>query len=199
MNKQDYLSELRNRLNGIPQEDIEERIDFYNEMIDDKTEDGLSEEEAVNEMGNIEETVSQILSEYPLSKIVKEKIKPKHTLKIWEIILIVLGAPLWIPILMSIVAVIASLVITVLSVIFVFWAADFCLMAALPASFVYAITIAAHNNFLASVFSIGAGLICAGLSIIFFFLCKDVTKLIIRFLKFVVLKIKSNIVGKEKK
>ncbi len=37
----------------------------------------------------------------PLAKIVKEKIKPKHELKAWEVILIILGSPVWIPLLIT--------------------------------------------------------------------------------------------------
>ena len=50
MNKEEFLSELRTKLSGLPQEDIEERISFYSEMIDDRMEDGISEEEAVEGM-----------------------------------------------------------------------------------------------------------------------------------------------------
>ena len=48
MNKQEFLSQLRKGLAGLPQNDIEERLAFYGEMIDDRIEEGLSEEEAVS-------------------------------------------------------------------------------------------------------------------------------------------------------
>ena len=47
MNKQEFLSLLRRELSGLPQGDIEERVGFYAEMIDDRMEEGLTEEEAV--------------------------------------------------------------------------------------------------------------------------------------------------------
>ena len=47
MNKQEFLDELRKGLCGLPSEDIEERINFYSEMIDDRMEEGLTEEESV--------------------------------------------------------------------------------------------------------------------------------------------------------
>ncbi len=43
MNKQAFLTQLRKGLSGLPQEDIEERLAFYSEMIDDRIEEGLSE------------------------------------------------------------------------------------------------------------------------------------------------------------
>ena len=47
MRKQEFLTELRKGLSGLPQDDIEERLSFYSEMIDDQIEEGLAEEEAV--------------------------------------------------------------------------------------------------------------------------------------------------------
>ena len=56
--KNEFLEKLRNALFGLPNDDIEERIAFYNEMIDDKIEEGLSESQAVSEMGSIERIIS---------------------------------------------------------------------------------------------------------------------------------------------
>ena len=49
MNKVEFLEQLRRGLNGLPQEEIEERVTFYSEMIDDRIEEGFSEEEAVED------------------------------------------------------------------------------------------------------------------------------------------------------
>ena len=54
MDKKQFLEELRQRLSGLPQNDIEERLAFYAEMIDDRAEEGMSEEEAVAEIGSAE-------------------------------------------------------------------------------------------------------------------------------------------------
>ena len=47
MKKDEFLSELKSRLNGLPKEDIDERVSFFEEAIDDRMADGLSEEEAI--------------------------------------------------------------------------------------------------------------------------------------------------------
>ncbi|MBR5538496.1 MAG: hypothetical protein IKU61_01205 [Clostridia bacterium] len=47
MNKQEFLEELRKGLSGLPKEDVRERLNFYGEIIDDRIEEGLTEEEAV--------------------------------------------------------------------------------------------------------------------------------------------------------
>ena len=61
MNKQEFLTELRQGLSGLPQNDIEERLAFYGEMLDDRIEEGLSEDAAVAEIGDADEIVRQIL------------------------------------------------------------------------------------------------------------------------------------------
>ena len=95
MNKQEFLSVLRKGLSGLPQDDIEERLTFYSEMLDDRIEEGLSEEAAVAAIGDAEEVVRQAVADIPLAKIAKERIRPKRRLKAWEIVLLALGSPIW--------------------------------------------------------------------------------------------------------
>ena len=109
MNKTEFLEELRKKLSGLPKQDIEERLSFYSEMIDDRMEEGLAEENAVAEIGSPDSIASQITSETPLSKIVKENIKTRDKRKPWEIILLILGFPVWFPLLISFFAVCLSL------------------------------------------------------------------------------------------
>ena len=68
MNKIEFLDQLRSSLSGIPQDDIDERVAFYNEMIDDKMEEGCSEQKAVEAMGSVDDSVAQIISETPFTK-----------------------------------------------------------------------------------------------------------------------------------
>ena len=122
MKKKEFLEELRKRLKGLPQEDIESRINFYSEMIDDRVEEGKTEEEAILDVGGIDGVVSDIAKDTPLVSLVKEKIKPKRRLRGFEIVLLILGFPLWFPLLM--VALILFLV-----GYFVLWILEFALYA----------------------------------------------------------------------
>ena len=72
MNKQEYLTAIREKIKAMPAEDIERFTDYYSEMIDDRIEDGLSEDDAVADMVSPDDAVEQILSEMPLAKIVKD-------------------------------------------------------------------------------------------------------------------------------
>lgn len=100
MNKKQFLKELEESLQGLPKDDIEERLAFYSEMIDDRVEEGLSEEEAVYDIGGTDKAVQQIVKETPMTTLVKERIRPKRKIRGFEILLLVLGFPLWFPLLM---------------------------------------------------------------------------------------------------
>ena len=110
MTKQEFLSSLRAKLQGLPQEDIDERVSFYDEMISDRMDEGEKEEDIIQEIGNVDDVVRTIAADIPLSKIVKHKMKPKRPIPAWVIVLIALGFPLWLP-----------LVITALVLLVVFW------------------------------------------------------------------------------
>ena len=78
MNKKEFLDELRVGLAGLPESDLEERLNFYEEMIDDRIDEGLTEEEAIAGLGTVEQIIDQIAEETPLSKLVKKKIKKRN-------------------------------------------------------------------------------------------------------------------------
>lgn len=119
MKKQEFLDELRTRLAGLSKDDLENRIGFYDEMISDRMDEGKSEEEAVAEIGSVDSVVGQIADETPLLKIVTEKAKPKRSLRGWEIALIILGFPLWLPLLITgfVLCLVAYLLIWVLVIV----------------------------------------------------------------------------------
>ena len=90
MTKESLLMWLREAFSAYPPEEVEERIRFYEEMIDDRMEDGLTEEEAVASLGSLEEVIAKMAAEMPPLKK-----KKAMRLRWWEILLLVLGFPLW--------------------------------------------------------------------------------------------------------
>ena len=74
MYKNAFLEALRQGLSALPRDEAEERLTFYAEMIDDGMEEGLSEEEAVKDVGDLNTIILQILEDVPLGSIVREKI-----------------------------------------------------------------------------------------------------------------------------
>ncbi|MBR6633672.1 MAG: DUF1700 domain-containing protein [Clostridia bacterium] len=197
MNKQDFLTQLRKELSCLPQEDVEERLTFYSEMIDDRVEEGLSESEAISQLGSVDELARQILADTPLTKIAKEKVKPNRALKAWEIILLILGAPIWLSLLIAVVAIIFAVYVVIWSVIVSLWSIEASFVACSIGGFVSAVIFVLQGNGLTALAMVGAGLCCVGLSIFMLLVCKACTKAMILLTKKIALWIKALIVGKE--
>lgn len=176
MNKQEFLDGLRKGLSGLPQADIEERLTFYGEMLDDRIEEGLSEEEAVAAAGSVNEIVRQTVADIPLAKIAKERIKPKRRLKAWEIVLLALGSPIWISLGVAAAAVIFALYVTVWSVIASFWSVFASLAVCAATGVPMCVVFVAGDSGAAGIAVLSAGIVCAGLSVFMFFGCLQATK-----------------------
>ncbi len=171
MNKQEFLTRLRKGLSGIPQEDAEERLGFYAEMIDDRMEDGLSEEEAVAAVGDVDDIISQVIEGTPLAKILRERVKPGHKLKTWEIVLLAVSSPIWIMLLFSVLAIALYIYILLWAIVASLWTIEFSLaiygVLGIPAG----ILTYAFNGSIPGCAVISSALISAGLGMIMFFGC----------------------------
>lgn len=196
MNKQEFLARLRAGLQGLPQEDIEERVTFYSEMIDDRMEEGVPEAEAVAGIGSVDDIIAQTVAEVPLTKLVKEKITPKKKLGVWEIILLVLGSPIWLSLLIAAFAVAVSVYAVLWSVIVSLWAVFASLIGCSLGGIAAGIGFAFGGNGLIGIAMMGAGMVCAGLSVFTFFGCKAATKGILLTTKKFALWIKNRFVKK---
>ena len=197
MNKQAFLEELREELYGLPQDDIEERLDFYSEMIEDRMEEGLSEEEAVLEIGTPAEVAEQIVSEIPLPNLGVEKVRPKRSLKTWEIVLLVLGSPVWVPLVLAAIILAVALYLTVWVLIAALWVVEAALGISAVACVIWGFWSMFTGNVPAGIAAIGAGLACAGLTIFLFFGCKEATRGLLILTKKIILRIKTRFIGKE--
>lgn len=197
MNKSELLNELSQRLSGIPQSEAEKTINYYSEMIDDRIEDGESEEDAVKAVGDVDEIVRNAMSQVPLTGLVKQSVKRNFRLSVPVIILLILGSPIWLSLLIALFAVIFAIYVTIAAVII-------SLFAVVAAFVVSGIVSVIASPFLipvslyTSAMYFSCGLVILGLSIFAFYVAVILSKYIIRFTKFVIIKIKSLFIRKER-
>jgi len=168
MSKQEFLKKLRKGLEGLPKADIEERLTFYSEMIDDRMEEGLSEAEAVSQVGSIEKIVAQILEDSPPMT--------KRRMKTWELVLLILGSPIWLSLLLAAFAVLLSIYVVLWSVIVSLWAIFGSFIGCAFGCIVAGVVFTCIGKIPSGIAVIGAGMVCAGLSIFMFYGCKALTK-----------------------
>lgn len=197
MSKEAFLSELGSRLAGLGQDDIDERISFYSEMIDDRIEDGLTEEEAVDGIGTVDSIVRQIMSEIPLTKLVKERVKPKQKLESWKIVLIVLTFPIWFSLAVAAASVVFSVYVAIWSIVISLFATDLALALSVPVCIFTVFVYLKAANPAGAFFSAGAAVLCAGLAILLFFGCVWISRAVIKLTKGMILSTKYAFVGKE--
>ena len=177
MNKQEFLEALRK---GLPEADREERISFYSEMIDDRMEEGLSEEEAVSAVGRIDEILA---SDTP-----KPEEPAKKNWKTWEILLLVLGTPVWLSLLIAAAAVVLSVYVSVWALIVSLWAVFGALFVCALGSAAAGIGLLFGSHIPTGIAALGVAMVCAGVSNLLLEGCKAATKGTVRLTGFVLKK-----------
>ena len=197
MTKKEFLDELAKGLYGIPNEDITRSLEFYSEMIDDRIEEGMSEEEAVAEIGTVKEAISQILAEIPITKLIKEKVKKRRSSSAFETVLLILGSPIWLSLLISAFAVILSVYVSIWSVIISLWSAFASFVACALGGIISGVVFICTDNLLSGLTMLALSITLAGLSVFAFFGCKIATKGILILTKKIALAIKNCFVKKE--
>ncbi len=199
MTKQEFLTSLREGLRGLPPADIEERIAFYDEMIDDRMEEGLTEEEALAELGSVESVIAQITAETPLVKLVKEKVRSerKRSGKGLTTVLLVLGAPIWVSLLIAAFAVALSLAAAAWSVVISLYAAALSLAVGGVAFVAFSVVYILRGNIPGAAFAVGAGLAAVGLGLLLFPACNALAKGLVKGMKKLVLGFKSLLMRKK--
>ena len=183
MTKLDFLMSLREKLLSLPQDEVKEQLNFYCEMIEDRTEEGLSEEEAVSAIGSIAEIAEQIQQDIGNTNKGNTPVKHNRRRTAWEFILLILGSPIWLSLLIAVFAVVLSLYISLWVVVVSLWAVFVSLIACAFGAMVCGIGFCCKGNIPSALVLISASLICAGLGIFAFFGCKSITNLAIMLIK----------------
>ena len=122
MTKQEFLSELERALGKLPHAEVEQAIAFYDEAISDRMEDGLSEAEAVADLGPVDEIAAQIAAETPpIPRAIARANTGSRTL---NIVLLAAFSPIWIPIVLALAAAALAVYVAIWAVIAALWAVD---------------------------------------------------------------------------
>ena len=166
MRKQEFLKMLKRNMRGLSKEEIDERLSFYSEMIDDRIEEGCSEEEAVEKVASSDDILGQ---NERRTRVMKAANGEKSGL---TIALLIIGSPIWIALLCSAFAVLISFWAAVVSL----WATFIALIASSLGCTVAAIPFAIIEGAAGGLACFGAGCVCAGLAVFAYYGCRVMTK-----------------------
>lgn len=64
MTQSEFLSGLKAHLSKIPKDEREKIVEYYSEIINDKIDEGKTEEQAVSELGSPEQVAQSVLEDY---------------------------------------------------------------------------------------------------------------------------------------
>lgn len=189
MLKQEFLTKLRSGLEAASIEDIDECIEFYDEMISDRIESGMNEESAVAQMESIDSIISNYKAEKPVAKLIMDKVQKSHDDAkgkgkgtLW-IVLAIIGFPIWLPILIVVFALLLTLYIVLWCIVI----AVFCVLVAIGAValsglFIFIMMFTGIVPWPLGIFSLGAGLFLGGLAALLWHpiwsLCKAIAGMI---------------------
>lgn len=193
MKKWEFVNELNARLRDLPKTETDKYIEYYLEMIDDRTEEGMTEEEAVGAVGSIDEIESKIRSEYA-GAYVQVQTRPSgfsfKRLQWWQIALMVLGSIFLIPFVASAFGITVGACASLFGVVVACFAVVFALYVVSGAMFVSGAAlivagIAAFFNQGAplGMFTLGGGFLLTGLSVLMIIGLNKLTELMIKGIK----------------
>ena len=199
MKKSEFIDALSAELRGLPKDDVARWLEYYTEMLEDRIEEGMSEKEAVASLGEPKGVAKEILGQTSFAKLIKNKVKPKRKLRTREIVLICIGAPVWVPLVISAVAVFFSALAVLFAGFLSLWAIEISLAVGAISSIAGGVLFLVTGSVYQGLLLFGAGLVCAGLAYFGFFLCKWLTVLLLKACKAFLLFVKSLFVKKEGK
>lgn len=187
---------------GLSQEELAVKLGVVRQTVS-KWEKGLSVPDSqmlVSLAAELGVSVSSLLGQDEVDALpienTKENVKPKRHLRVWEIVLLVLGSPIWLTLLISVFAVVLSLYASLWAVIISLWAVFGSVICCAFGGVAAGIVLACYGNALTGGALIGAAIVCAGLSIFFFYGCKSATKGILLLTKKIAFGIKNGFIKK---
>ena len=163
MNKQEYLARLRAALACLPEGEIEESVAFYTEMIDDRVADGLIEEEATAQLDDPKAAARAIIADLPVVPRTVVRTKQRNRALYWT--LVILGFPLWFPLLLAAGMLVLAGLLTIWCLILGLWLLAAGLLAGGPLGIGVCLWALAVGQPAYGVFELGSGLLCFGLGL----------------------------------
>lgn len=164
MTMDEYLSALESGLSQLSEEERKKQISYYEELFADMKEEGLSDAEIVEKLGNPKKAAEEILAEMPLPLLIKSRVKPKKGWNVLTVILLILGSPIWLSIAIALLAVILSVYVVIWAVVAVLFCVVLSILLAGILGFIlFAVNLSAAAA--SALLMLGLGLICLALTV----------------------------------
>ncbi len=172
MNKKEFLQALQQALADFVPAERHVTADYYAEMIDERIEAGMAEEEAVADIG----TPGQIAAEIRQNAAPSALLPPKQKPRIGLITLLILGSPIWFSLLLALGCVTLAVYILLWSVILVLWAIVPAMLFTAVCCFVVT-AVEMLTQPMTALLYLGTGAAATGIGLLMLLVCKPLTVL----------------------
>lgn len=162
MTRKQFLDGLKQELRGLPQREIEQTLHYYTEIIADRVEEGMTEEEAVAKMEPMHVIARRVAADF------KGTAAPRAKMSGFMIAMIILGFPLWFPLLVTGAALMVVMLTLAWVLVLVLWAVCLALFSGGMAAII-TLFIGGYHFGVPVVGQIGLGMAAMGLSIFLFY------------------------------
>lgn len=167
MNKTEFVDALRRSLGKLPSYEVEQSIAFYSEMIDDRVEDGMSEQDAVAALGPVGAIAAQIIAETPaIPKAIAKANTGSRTL---NIVLLAVFSPIWVPLALALATAAFMVYLSIWLVIVALWTTVISLLLCGPLGIAGFAWCAVTGYPLTATWVLGCGLAACGLGLFAWF------------------------------
>ncbi len=180
MNRSEFDRALRRGIRALPKPEVQRFSEYYAEMLDDRIESGITEQDAVAQLGDPAAIAAQILSDESMPGVQHLQNRRNHRLNPWQIALIVLGSPIWVSIALALFSVALSLAAALWSLIVMMWAMEIAFAAGAIGGIVAGIAAIFRGNAWFGIAMLGAGVFCAGATVVWMAFAKWVTVALVR-------------------
>lgn len=171
MTKTAFLDALNARLQNLPQAEREKSLQFYEEMIGDRMEDGMSEEEATAALGPIEDIVASVMQDMSFSVLLSTGVKSSRrraqNKSLWTVLAIV-GSPFWVPLLLAGIVLLFALYLVLFAVILSLFAVLLATAVACVGGILGGVMTALTQSVPVALCIFGMSLVCGGLFLLLF-------------------------------
>ncbi len=193
MRKSEFIRRLSRELSGLSADEIIRSTAFYEEIIADRMEEGMTEEESVGSLGEVEDIAKEIMSDLSFLTITKAKVKKgfdniddKKVVKALTII----TCPLWGTLLVAVLALIVATYVVLWTTIAVI--SLLCIVLEVGGVVLMAIGVGSFFilTFPTGLLILGTGMLMLGIGLVLFRPCGLVVKSIVALTRVVITKSK---------
>lgn len=123
MTRDEWVAELRGLLErrGVPASEVADALEYYAEAIDDRVELGLSERQALEEIGSPAQACDAVAETVPVAKRAVAAATATRERKALIGVLLLVSAVFWVPLAFGLLGAVAGVYVTIWAAVLVVW------------------------------------------------------------------------------